>query len=140
MAGAIVNVTYGHNGSGKLYSYLDPKGTRRAGDEVVVAVTKKLKSGAAKTYKTLGVIQSTHGSQTASAENTQDFLADKGIGLKTVTGGSQRQLPGYYPGWKKDSDERYRQKVELNKALGELRMLPGMEEKSFAEIRKLAGG
>ena len=96
-AARIVNVNYGHDGSGKLYSYQD-NGQHRTGDEVVVSVTHP-KSG--KKYKTLAKIRSTHGSGTEGAQNTQDFLQNGGskgggaIKIKTVDGGDQSQLPGY---------------------------------------------
>ena len=84
----IVNVNYGHDGSGKLYSYKD-NGEHRAGDEVVVEVTNKKGN----TYKTLAKIRSTHSSGTAGANATENYL---GGNLKEVTGGSQSQLPGYF--------------------------------------------
>ena len=51
----IVNVTYGHHGSGKLYSYYGSN--KRTGDIVTPEVTHP-KTG--KTYKTLAVVRSTH--------------------------------------------------------------------------------
>lgn len=116
---AIVNLNYGHNGTGKLYSYYDQKGTRRAGDVVVVEVTNRQ----GHTYKTLGIIRSTHGTGTVGERDTQAYLDNKennegtkGISLKPVIGGSKEDLPGYdrfkdekapSAAWERDSDRRY---------------------------------
>jgi len=92
----IVNVTYGHNGSGKLYSYYGQN--KRTGDVVTPYVTNH-KSG--KTYKTLGVVRSTH--QLPQGQDTVSYLEKKGIPLKTIGKTDQRSLPGYYKGWDKDA-------------------------------------
>ncbi len=60
----IVNVTYGHHGSGKLYSYYAQN--KRTGDIVTPEVTNP-KSG--KTYKTLAVIRSTHNLEKGQPKN-----------------------------------------------------------------------
>lgn len=126
MTGRIVNVTYGHQGMGKLYSYLD-KGNHRTGDEVVVSVTHPKSK---KTYKTLAVIKSTHGEDTVGASSNKEFLDNKGIKLKTLEGVSQKTLPGYYEGWGKDAQAR----KELE---WEYRTLPGMTEENFKAVRNM---
>lgn len=101
----IVNVTYGHNGSGKLYSYLGEN--KRAGDIVTPEVTHP-KSG--KTYKTLAVVRSTH--QAQNGQNTLDYLDNKNINIKSLGKTDQRSLPGYYEGWDKDAKARQELKHE----------------------------
>ena len=123
----VVNVTYGHNGMGKLYTYIDPSSNHRTGDEVVVPVTNKKSK---KTYKTLAVIKSTHGSGTVGEKGNTEFLEKKGIGLKSLSGVSQRTLPGYYPGWGKDAQARKELEYEYL-------TLPGMTEESFKNVRNL---
>lgn len=120
----IVNVTYGHKGMGKLYAYLD-NGTHRAGDEVVVPVTK-----GKTTYNTLAVIKSTHGDETVGAKSNETYLQKQGIGLKTLAGVSQKTLPGYYQGW--GADAQARKELEY-----EFRTLPGMTEESFKNVRNM---
>lgn len=68
----IVNVTYGHNGSGKLYSYYGQN--KRAGDIVTPEVTHP-KSG--KIYKTLAVIKSTH--TIPQSQDIVSYLNNKNI-------------------------------------------------------------
>ena len=92
----IVNVTYGHNGSGKLYSYYGHN--KRVGDIVTPTVTNK-KTG--KTYQTLGVVRSTH-----TVENAQNTIA-KVPNIKTLGATNQRALPNYYKGWEKDAQAAY---------------------------------
>jgi len=120
--GKIVNVLYGHGfKGGKLYSYFDPDGTRRVGQNIVVDVTNK-KTG--KTYKTMATVKSTHGEYTAGATDTQEYLAKQGIGLKTLESGlTQKQLPGYYKGWKADAKAQYDLETEY-------KLLPGMVYKN----------
>lgn len=101
----IVNVTYGHHGGGKLYSYLGKN--KRAGDIVTPYVTNK-KSG--KTYKTLAVVRSTH--QANQGQDTVDYLNNKNIKMKTIGKTDQTSLPGYYKGWDKDADAAYELKKE----------------------------
>lgn len=122
----IVNVTYGHQGMGKLYSYLD-NGNHRTGDEVVVSVTHPKSK---KTYKTLAVIKSTHGDGTAGANTNKEHLDNKGIKLKKLEGVSQKTLPGYYDGWGKDA--KARKELEW-----EYQVLPGMTEESFKAVKNL---
>lgn len=124
--GRVVNVTYGHNGMGKLYTYLD-KGNHRTGDEVVVSVTHPQSK---KTYKTLAVIKSTHGEGTVGERTNKENLQNKGIGLKTITGGSQKVLPGYYEGWGKDAQARKELEYEY-------RTLPGMTESDFKMVKSM---
>lgn len=95
----IVNVTYGHNGSGKLYSYYGQN--KRTGDIVTPEVTHP-KSG--KKYKTLAVVKSTHNIQ--QGQNTVNYLANKQVEMKTLEKTDQKSLPGYYPGWDKDAAAR----------------------------------
>lgn len=124
---AIVNVTYGHQGSGKLYSYNDPTGKHRTGDEVVVPVTHPKSK---KTYRTLAVIKSTHATNTAGERSNKEYLEQRGIGLKSLSGVSQKTLPGYYPNWGKDA--RTRKELEY-----EYQTLPGMTERNFRSIRNM---
>ncbi len=98
----IVNVTYGHNGSGKLYSYYGQN--KRAGDIVTPEVTSK-KTG--KTYKTLGVVRSTR-----LASNAINTIAKVG-NIKSLEATEQRSLPNYYKGWDKDAQAAYDLKKEI---------------------------
>lgn len=102
----VVNVTYGHNGGGKLYSYYGQN--KRTGDIVTPEVTNH-KSG--KTYKTLAVVKSTH--QVPQGQNTIKYLANKKIGMKTIGKTDQKSLPGYYPGWDKDAQAAYDLKTQV---------------------------
>lgn len=101
----VVNVTYGHNGNGKLYSYYGRN--KRTGDIVTPEVTHP-KSG--KTYKTLAVVRSTHKAQ--QGQSTVDYLNNKDINMKTIGKTDQKSLPGYYEGWDKDAQAAYDLKVE----------------------------
>lgn len=136
---AIVNLNYGHHGGGKLYSYNDPKGTHRAGDEVMVNVTHPKTK---KTYKTMGVIRSTHGAGTQGTKDTKDFLKGKGINLKTVLSGhSLRELPGFQEfnksgGYTLKDWQEYsalKKEEEINK-----RVFPGMVINDFKNIYRLS--
>lgn len=98
----IVNVTYGHNGSGKLYSYYGQN--KRAGDIVTPEVTSK-KTG--KTYKTLGVVRSTR-----LASNAINTIAKVG-NIKSLGATEQRSLANYYKGWDKDAQAAYDLKKEI---------------------------
>lgn len=113
----IVNVTYGHNGSGKLYSYYAQN--KRTGDIVTPEVTNP-QSG--KTYKTLAVVRSTHNLD--KGQSTVDYLEGKNpnfrgemvgtpMKLKTIGKTDQKALPGYYPGWGKDAQAAYDLKKEV---------------------------
>lgn len=95
----VVNVTYGHNGSGKLYSYYGTN--KRVGDIVTPEVTHP-KSG--KTYKTLAVVRSTHnaGQGTGALDylqgkqpNAQGNYIGKPTGMKWIGKTDQRSLRGY---------------------------------------------
>ena len=103
----IVNVTYGHNGSGKLYSYYGQN--KRAGDIVTPEVTHP-KSG--KIYKTLAVVRSTH--TLPQGADTVSYLKGKNIGMKTIGKTDQKSLPGYYPGWEKDAKAAYDLRMETS--------------------------
>ena len=104
----IVNVTYGHNGSGKLYSYYGQN--KRVGDIVTPFVTNK-KTG--KTYQTLGVVRSTHAVE--NAKNTVEKVPN----IKTLGATNQRSLPNYYKGWEKDAQAAYdlKKEVQLDSSL-----------------------
>lgn len=115
----IINVTYGHNGSGKLYSYYGTN--KRTGDIVTPEVTHP-KSG--KTYKTLAVVRSTHNA--GQGKETLDYLQgkqsnalgnhiDKPRGMKWIGKTDQKSLPGYYEGWEKDAQAAYDLKMETLK-------------------------
>lgn len=136
--GQVVNVTYGHNGSGKLYSYYGTN--KRAGDIVTPEVTNP-KSG--KTYRTLAVVRSTHNIE--QGKPTIDYLQGeipnakgdyikKPINLKYIGKTDQRSLPGYYPGWEKDAQAAYDLKMEVQRRddIDEIQ-----KKNLFGEIRKL---
>lgn len=136
--GQIINVTYGHNGSGKLYSYYGTN--KRTGDIVTPEVTNP-KSG--KTYRTLAVVRSTH--NIANGGNTVNYLQgktpnangeykDKPTNLKYIGKTDQKSLPGYYPGWEKDAQAAYDLRMEVQKRDD----IDEMQKKNlFGEIRKL---
>jgi len=118
--GQIINVTYGHNGGGKLYSYYGTN--KRVGDIVTPEVTHP-KSG--KTYKTLAVVRSTHNA--GNGVDTVNYLQGKQpgslgqmipklVGLKYIGKTDQKSLPGYYPGWDKEAQAIHdlKQEVRLN--------------------------
>ena len=112
----IINVTYGHQGSGKLYSYYGTN--KRVGDIVTPEVTHP-KSG--KTYRTLAVVRSTHNA--GEGTDTVDYLQQRKAGangqninqpknLKGIGKTDQKSLPGYYEGW--DKDAKIRKENKLN--------------------------
>jgi len=134
----VVNVTYGHNGSGKVYSYYGTN--KRTGDIVTPEVTNP-KSG--KTYRTLAVVRSTHNIE--QGKPTIDYLQGKTEGangkkiekptnLKYIGKTDQKSLPGYYPGWEKDAQAAYDLKMETLKRddINEMQKLS-----LFREINKL---
>lgn len=134
----IINVTYGHNGSGKLYSYYGTN--KRVGDVVTPEVTHP-KSG--KTYKTLAVVRSTHNA--GQGVDTVNYLQQKQPGangqfinkpknLKWIGKTDQKSLPGYYEGWDKDAKAAYDLKMET---LGR-NDIPEMQKLSLLrEIKKI---
>lgn len=134
----IINVTYGHNGSGKLYSYYGAN--KRAGDIVTPEVTHP-KSG--KTYKTLAVVRSTHNA--GQGKSTLDYLQGREPnsqgnyinspkGMKWIGKTDQKSLPGYYEGWDKDAQAAYDLKMETLKRDD----IPQMEKLSLMrEITKM---
>lgn len=125
--GQIVNVTYGHHGSGKLYSYYGRN--KRVGDIVTPEVTHP-KSG--KTYKTLAVVRSTHNA--GKGKDTVDYLESKNIPLKYIGDADQKSLPGYYKGWDKDAKAAY----ELRHETLTRDDIPEMQKMSLlGEINKL---
>lgn len=122
--GQIINVTYGHNGSGKLYSYYGTN--KRVGDIVTPEVTHP-KSG--KTYKTLAVVRSTRNA--GQGVDTVDYLQQRQEGsrgqmidrprpLKWIGKTDQTSLPGYkkykdhggVEAWKKEAQAAYDLKLE----------------------------
>lgn len=134
----IINVTYGHNGSGKLYSYYGTN--KRVGDVVTPEVTHP-ESG--KRYKTLAVVRSTHNAGqgqetvnyvTGQAPNRQGQTINRPTGLKWIGKTDQKSLPGYYPGWDKDAQAR-------NELMEETQLrndIPQMQKLSLMrEIRKM---
>ena len=110
----VVRVTYGHNGSGKLYDYYGQN--KRAGDIVTPYVTNK-KTG--KTYKTLGVVRSTR--LASNAENSIAAVPD----MKTLGATDQRSLPNYYKGWDKDAQAAYdlKKEIQLNNKIPKMEKL-----------------
>ncbi len=102
----VVNVTYGHQDSGKLYSYYG-KG-KRTGDIITPKVTHP-QSG--KVYKTLAVVKSTH--ELGKGKDTFGYLHDKDIPIKPIGKTEQTKLPGYYPGWDKDAKAAYELKQDI---------------------------
>ena len=139
--GQIINVTYGHNGSGKLYSYYGAN--KRVGDIVTPEVTHP-KSG--KTYKTLAVVRSTHNA--GNGTDTLNYLQQrrqgslgqtisKPVGMKWIGKTDQKSLPGYYPGWDKDAKAAYELKLETLARDD----IPKMQKLSLlGEINKLRRG
>ena len=125
----VVNVTYGHEGSGKLYSYYGQN--KRTGDIVTPEVTHP-KSG--KTYKTLAVVRSTHNIK--NGQDTVDYLHGKNINLKTIGKTDQKSLPGYYPGWDKDAKavKDLQREVQLNDDIPQMQKLSLMSD--IRKIRK----
>ncbi|MBQ8443770.1 MAG: hypothetical protein IJX25_00240 [Clostridia bacterium] len=134
----IINVTYGHNGGGKLYSYYGTN--KRVGDIVTPEVTHP-KSG--KTYKTLAVVRSTHNA--GKGVDTVNYLQQKQPGangeyinrprnLKWIGKTDQKSLPGYYPGWEKDAQARKELQYETQMRDD----IPEMQKLSLLrEIRKM---
>lgn len=134
----IINVTYGHNGSGKLYSYYGTN--KRVGDVVTPEVTHP-KSG--KTYKTLAVVRSTHNA--GQGQETVDYVTgrqpnrkgeyiNRPTNLKWIGKTDQKSLPGYYEGWDKDAKAAYDLKMET---LGR-NDIPEMQKLSLLrEIKKI---
>lgn len=134
----VINVTYGHHGSGKLYSYYGTN--KRKGDIVTPEVTHP-KSG--KVYKTLAVVKSTH--NIARGKDTLDYLQgrqpnaqgnyiDKPRGMKWIGKTDQKSLPGYYEGWEKDAKAAYDLKMETLARND----IPEMQKLSLLrEIRKM---
>lgn len=126
----IVNVTYGHNGSGKLYSYYGQN--KRVGDIVTPEVTNQ-KTG--KSYKTLGVVRSTR--QVANAINTVAKVGN----IKTLGETEQRSLPNYYKGWDKDAQAAYdlKKEVQLDSSFSKGEKVSLLQSiKSMREEDKLA--
>lgn len=130
----VINVTYGHNGSGKLYSYYGTN--KRTGDIVTPEVTHP-KSG--KVYKTLAVVKSTH--NIAQGKDTLDYLQgrqqgalgnyiDKPRGMKWIGKTDQKSLPGYYEGWDKDAKAAYdlKKEIQLRDDIPEMQKMSLMRE------------
>lgn len=107
-----VGITYGHDESGKVYTYLGGEGLR-AGDITTPEVTHP-KSG--KTYKTLGKVAFTRDSMGDPAGNTAAHLGGQGIMMKTIGQTNQKSLPGYYEGWGKDAQAAKELEYEYRQA------------------------
>jgi len=145
----IINVTYGHNGNGKLYSYYGTN--KRVGDVVTPEVTHP-KSG--KTYKTLAVVRSTHNA--VQGKDTLDYLQgrkqgalgnniDKPRGMKWIGKTDQQSLPGYYQGWEKDAQAAYDLKMEVRKRddipqMQKLSLMREVDKMRQQDILKHKGG
>ena len=125
----IVNVTYGHEGSGKLYSYYGQN--KRTGDVVTPEVTQK-KSG--KVYKTLGVVQSTH--RLPQGQDTINYLTKEGKRIKTLGKTDQKSLPGYYEGWDKDAKaaKDLQHELQTNDTIPQMQKLNLMHQ--ISKLRK----
>ena len=93
----IVSLLYGHHGSGKLYDYIDPTGTKRTGDLVTPEVTH---AKSERDYLTLGRVMKTR---------RFDGEAD----LKILGATDQRALAGYYTDWGKDATAANQLKGEI---------------------------
>lgn len=129
----IINVSYGHNGNGKIYSYYGVN--KRAGDIVTPEVTHP-KSG--KTYRTLAVVRNTHNA--GQGVPTVDYLQgkrsgdlgqviDRPRGLKWIGKTDQKSLPGYYQGWEKDAQAAYDLKREIqSQSIPQMQKLSLMRE------------
>ncbi|MCL1945342.1 MAG: hypothetical protein FWF56_06040 [Firmicutes bacterium] len=120
-----VTVTYGHNGSGQAYTYLANENVK-AGQTVTPMVTHPT-SG--KTYKTLGVVQSTRDSTNSASQGVINNLSNQGILLKKLGRTDQKSLPNYYTGWGKDSKAQY-------DLLKEAR-LDGKSDSEIADIKRI---
>ncbi len=139
----VVNVTYGHKGSGKVYTYRDPSGTHRTGDNVVVPVKHGI-SG--KEYNTVATIRSTHAGNSGAAMDARNYLSGGNIPLKAVTNEKQSELPNYYPGWEQDAQSRFEHDKdkaasrELRKEIWGQGNIPRMQKLSLMnEVLKMRG-
>lgn len=108
--------TYGHHLSGKLYVYLGGDNFR-TGQQVVAPVTNKW-SG--KTYNTMFTIARTQSMK--NGEGEIERLSSQGIALKSLGGTDVLTLPGGQEfgtkkAWKAESEERYRKKYNLDRAV-----------------------
>jgi len=82
---------FGHNPSGKQYTYWGKDGMR-VGQRVVAPVTH-WRTG--RTYKTMFTIQQSNAADSTYAEKEAERLSDKGVGLKYIQGGTNvLDLPG----------------------------------------------
>lgn len=105
-----VGVTYGHDVSGKVYTYLGGDGLR-VGDLVTPEVTHHI-SG--KTYKTLARVVTTRDATGNPAQEVSASLAGEGIVMKTIGPTDQRSLPGFQgrgegftaKQWEKEAESR----------------------------------
>lgn len=88
----LVDVLYGHKGSGKAYTYLASENVR-AGDYVTPEVTHA--KGSHPTYRTLGKVVRTYDSDGEPGQRVTGHLASGGIMLKTIGPTDQRSLPGF---------------------------------------------
>ncbi len=113
-----IGVLYGHNGSGKVYTYLAGANVR-TGDYITPEVTHP-KSG--NIYKTLAKVVSTRDATSNAAQRVSDNLSSVGTLMKTVGPTDQKSLPGYQERrkqdpsfsakkWEEESNTRYQQNL-----------------------------
>lgn len=108
-------VGYGHNPSGKLYTYWG-NNNLRTGQTGVAPVTNK-RTG--RTYNTMIRIMRTASADGALADNEAQRLSQGGIGVKSIAGADVSALPGWDKGgfknkkeWAADSDARYHDRLK----------------------------
>ncbi len=114
-----IGVLYGHNGGGKVYTYLAGAGIR-TGDYITPEVTHP-KSGTK--YKTLARVVSTNDAEGKAAQEVTGFLSKEyGIKPKTIGPTDQTDLKGYKERkaqdssfttakWEEEGNKRYQQKL-----------------------------
>ena len=101
---------YGHNPSGKLYTYWGGD-NYRTGQNVNVPVTNK-KTG--KTYNTMFTIYKTTGAQTDEGTRKAFDLESQGIDIKWINGTDVTSLPSYdqygsKTEWARQSEGRWKE-------------------------------
>lgn len=127
---------YGHNPSGKLYTYWGSD-NYRTGQNVSVPVTNK-KTG--KTYNTMLTIMETRGANTEAGTRQAFNLESKGIDIKWINGSDVSELPSYveYAGkgdWARQSRESW-----LNEAQMRLGEFANVENNPTEAINRLMTG
>ena len=117
---------FGHNPSGKLYTYLGENGLR-IGQHVVAPVEKERNDGTSIVYNTMFTIMKTNDEQSQYAVAEEERLNDLGIRLKTIIGtnviadlpGGQRflndprlkTLQAMKSAWTRESNVTYREDI-----------------------------